>query len=133
MPKYSIKIERITVQPDKFKPVSLAPVELEVIRFKRVKVGLRVVRERKVSKFMAIVEFRGRILILTRSEGLCDAFSLGEIVWNDCERIYGEGFLNFLDANKDGRICEYAVLNPDELVGYFHYIHNTGLETDWDT
>ncbi len=133
MPKYSVKIERITVQPDKYKPSSLVPVELEVIRFKRAKVGMRVVREGEVSKFLAIVEFRGRVMILTRSEGQCDAFTLGEILWNDCDRIYGEGFLSFLDANKHGRICEYTVLNPNELVGYFHYIHNSGLEIDWDT
>src|SRR6266705_660264 len=83
MPKYSIKIERITLQPDKFKPLSLAPVELEVIRFKRAKVGMLVVKEGEVSKFLAIIEFRGRIMTLTRSEGSCEAFTLGEILWSD--------------------------------------------------
>src|SRR2546428_54541 len=99
MPKYSIKIRRITVQPDKYKPLSLSPVELETIRFKRAKIEIDVLREGEASKFLAVVEFRGRMMILTRSQGLCDAFTLGEILWNDCERIYGEEFLNFLDAS----------------------------------
>ncbi len=38
MPKYSIRVTRIGIQPDKYKPLSLSPVELDVIRFKRAKV-----------------------------------------------------------------------------------------------
>ena len=133
MPKYSIRVTRIGIQPDKYKPLSLSSVELDVIRFKRAKVWISAERNGDLSKFLAIVEFRGKVMILTRSEGLCDAFALSEILWNDCERIYGPGFLEFLDASEDGRRCECKVFNPDELVGYFHYIHNTVLKSEWDS
>src|SRR2546426_7720218 len=64
--------------------------------------------------------------LLTRSEGECSAFTVAEIIWNDCERIYGTEFLDFLGNDSVGRICECKVSNPDELLGYFHYIQISG-------
>jgi hypothetical protein len=43
-PLFSVRIVKIVLQPDKYKPVSMKPVELEAIQLKRARVGF-VIRE----------------------------------------------------------------------------------------
>ncbi|SRR6266487_943561 len=131
MSHYSIKVERITVQPEKLS-VTKNPDELDVARLKRAKIWVIVTRDRIPSKFLIVIHFSGRVMVLTRAEGPCSAFTLAEILWEDYERMYSRADINYVDSREDGSMCECTILDPVTLVGYFHFIHEAGLEVDWD-
>lgn len=124
--RYSIKVKRITVQPDKYKPLNLDPVELEVLHLKRAKIEIEVEVEGKRSEFLCVVEYRGKMMTITRTEGTSNVMNLGQILMEDYFFRYDTEGPQYLASSKDGSRAEFKLLEPEEFEGYLHFIHNRG-------
>jgi hypothetical protein len=74
----SIYIRKITVQPSKFRPISLEPVELEILRLKRAVVSIEAKENSKEAQLTAILELPGKGLTLSRTDGDCD---IAQVAW----------------------------------------------------
>jgi len=108
----SILVKKIAVQPTKYKPVSLDPVELEVLRLKRAVVPLDVREDGREAKVTATIEFRGKALTLSVTQGDCD---VGQIAWRLSKfhySRYGKAGLRILSPPKPGKLCYCTLDNP---------------------
>lgn len=122
---FTIKVYRIVVQPDKYKPVSLKPVELEVLRLKRALVDVEVRNGQRESKLSAVIEFRGHALTLSRSEGDCNVDEVGRRLGIEYHRRYGKEGLRLIDNIFEGRrVCEYTVADPARFLDFLHLVKN---------
>jgi len=122
----SIHVKKITVQPSKYKPVSLDPVELDILRLKRAVVPMDVKEDSKDAKITAIIEFRGKALTLSLTEGDCD---VGQVAWRLSKfhySRYGKAGLRILSPLKAGRLCDCTLENPDDFLNFLHLIQTNG-------
>ena len=129
---YTLKVGRIDVTQlnDKFKPLSLDPVEVEfeVIHLKRAKATLSVSEGSRQSEFNAILEFRGSTLILTRSAGELGANWVGEALETDYLRRYGDHDILFPVATlENGKIAHFTVDEPEKFLEYLHLLHTLSV------
>lgn len=121
-----VQIGKIVVQPDKYKPTSLAPVELEHLRPKRHKIDIAVSQGSKRSVFLAVIEFRGRTLVVTRKSG---SYSATELV-RTLEDAYFDRFQKecmippFGDRDD---VCECTLNNAREFSDFLHLLKGRGL------
>ncbi len=126
----SIRVNAITVQPDRYKPTSLDPVELEHLRAKRAKVRFTVSEGRRTSEFAAILEFRGRTLIVSRKSGSFSASELADWLAMEYENRYGIEGLLILDEDEeeDEEECEGTVRGPQDFLDFLHLVKVRGIE-----
>jgi hypothetical protein len=113
------------IQPDKYKPLSLDPVVLKPIRFKRALIDFEAVIGGIKSRLKGILEFRGRSLTITDREGQ-GARNVALALATDFFFRYRQDGLNLAGVLKEGSICEGSVANSDEFLGYLHFIKNKG-------
>jgi len=123
---FTITVNKIAVQPDKYKPISLKPIELEVLRLKRALVDLTVSVQQKESRFSAILEYRGRALTLSRSTGDADADKVGNCLGTEFSKRYGKEGLRLLASPNPGRVCECTISDPSAFLGFLHVVKNRG-------
>ena len=124
---FTVEINKITVQPSKYKPVSLKAVELEVLRFKRALVRIAVREGERESRLLAVIEFRGRGLTLSRTEGDCSVEEVGRRLGLEFYKRYNKEGLRLVDDSLDpGKTCEYTVEDPMEFLAFLHLIKNRG-------
>ncbi|SRR6266487_3712574 len=122
----SINVKKITVQPNKYKPLSLDPVELEILRLKRAVVSMDVEEDSKEAKVAAVVEFRGKGLTLSVTEGDCD---VGQVVWRLSKfhlSRYGRSGVRILSPPHARKLCDCTLENPDDFVSFLHLIQTNG-------
>ncbi len=117
-----VVVNRITVQPDKYKPLNLAPVELEVLRLKRAIVQMSV-KSIDISRFQGVLEYRGKVMLIKRKEGRFHSAKLAEILEIDFDGMYGKEGLNIRAEKENGSMCECHIFDPEAFLGYLHYIH----------
>ena len=125
----TMRIDKIDVSllNDKFKPLSLDPVEieLEVLHLKRATTTIFASDGSKESKFLAILEFRGSTLILTRSTGEVNANLVVDALETDYLRRYGMGEMLYpVTSLEKGRIVHSTVDDPQKFFEYLHLLKN---------
>ena len=125
----SIDVKKITVQPSKYKPVTLDPVELEILRLKRALVSMDIKEDSNEAKITAVIEFRGKGLTLSLTEGDCD---VGQVAWR-LSKFY---FLRYARVGvrihsppHARKLCDCTLENPDEFVSFLHLIQTNGVLT----
>ncbi len=135
----SVQVTKIAIQPSKYKPVSLKPVEMEVLGLKRAIVSIRVEESSRRAEIRAILEFKGKGLILSRTIGNCDvdevARYLGRFYHERYERF---GIRPLSTRESSATVCDCTVDNPENVLGFFHLIKNNGgltvtIETSGDS
>jgi hypothetical protein len=122
----SVDVKKITVQPNKYKPLSLDPVELEVLRLKRAVVSMDIKEDSKEAKVTAVIEFRGKGLTLSLGEGDCD---VGQLAWRLSKfhySRYGKTGLRILSPPHATKLCDCTLENPEEFVNFLHLIQTNG-------
>jgi len=118
----SIYVRKITVQPSKYKPVSLDPVELEVLRLKRAVVSIDVKEDSKESQITAVIEFRGKGLTLSRIKGDCD---VGQMAWRLSKyhfSRYGKAGFRIHSPPNSRELCDCTLENADQFLDFLHLI-----------
>jgi hypothetical protein len=101
------------------------PLQLEMLQLKRALVEMQC-QTTTESELKAILEYRGRTLVLSRSKGNCDVRIIVEALASDFFDRYGDDGLVLVATREDQRICESTVKDPDEFLGYLHFIHTRG-------
>jgi len=112
---------------DKFQPVeSTSPSEIEALRLKRAMADVYVLDwDGKESLFDAILEYRGRTLILTRTKGEFSAQWVVEGLETDYFKRYAvEDMLLVVTILEHGKVAHATVKNPDEFLQYLHLLKN---------
>ena len=110
---------------DKFKPVGTDPVEtdLETIHLKRATGSLSVAHDSKKSEFNWNLEFRGKTLILSRSDGNLGANWVVEALESDYHRRYGaEDALYPVATLNEGKVAHATVDDPQKFFEYLHLL-----------
>ncbi len=119
------------------KPVYLFTVRVEPIEpqrddvdhsLKRGKARILVKERSRNSAFNAIVEVRGRTLVLSRLNGEYDLADLAKRLDIEYSKRYPKERLKLDRVLKDGRVRHYIVTNPEHFFGFLHFIHNVPLE-----
>jgi hypothetical protein len=128
-PEYnlSIRVSKITHQSDKFKRVDTKSVEMEALRLKRAKVWIDATENSKPSHLLAVIEFRGKQLLISRRDGECDP---GQVAWRLSKYHsfrYGKPGLRIISAVSNTSSCDCTLENPSEFLKYLHLIKNNGV------
>ena len=127
----SIEVKKITVQPSTYKPVSLEPVELEILRLKRELVSLHVKEDSKDAEVTAVIEFRGKGLTLSLTEGDCD---VGQVAWKLSKFYYSrydKVGVKIHSPPYATKLCDCTLENPAQFADMLHLIRaNGGLKVD---
>ncbi len=105
--------------------MSLDPAELEILRLKRAKVDIKVVADLAQSEFLAVLEFRGRTLVLTRKSGTANAGGVAEDLADDYAIRYEKDGLLELDEEEDAE-CECTIVDPDDFLDFLHLLKVRG-------
>jgi hypothetical protein len=123
----SVYVRRITVQPSKYKPVkNLEPVELEILQLKRAVVSIETKEDSKEAQITAIIEFRGKGLTLSRTNGDCDVAQLAWRLSRFHFSRYRKAGLRILSPPDSHVLCDCTLENPQEFLDFLKLIHTNG-------
>ncbi len=120
-----ISISKISIQPDLLKQETEKPLQLEILQLKRALIDIRCQASTE-SELKAILEYKGRTLILSRSKGNCDPKLILDGLAADHYHRYGSDGLAVVVTRDKAGICESTIDDPSEFLEYLHLIHTRG-------
>ena len=96
--------------------------------------SIDVKEDTKVAQIAAIIEFRGKGLTLSVTDGDCD---VGQVAWRVSKFHYSryrKAGLRILSPPHAKKLCDCTLDNPEDFVSFLHLIQtNGGLEIQvWD-
>ncbi len=109
---FFLKVGKITPQKDDIDPT----------RLKRGKTMITVDEQSKKSSLLAIVEFRGRTLILSRKEGSFSVEQVAKKLSWEYGKKYSKESLKPDRVFEGGRVHHYTISDPGHFLDFLHWI-----------